>query len=86
MLVERAMQQVMIDIPDETLLALKLVPAGAAQELRLAAAVKLYELGRLSSGGRRTVGGHPAGGVPFPAGDPEGPSRPFWLLAPDSWQ
>jgi hypothetical protein len=44
------MHQVTIDIPDETLLALKLAPAGAAQELRLAAAVKLYELGRLSYG------------------------------------
>jgi len=53
------MQQVTIDIPDETLLALKLAPAGAAQELCLAAAVKLYELGRLSSGAAAQLAGIP---------------------------
>jgi predicted HTH domain antitoxin len=53
------MRHVTIDIPDETLLALKLAPAGAAQELRLAAAVKLYELGRLSSGAAAQLAGIP---------------------------
>jgi predicted HTH domain antitoxin len=51
--------QVTIDIPDETLLALKLTPAGAAQELRLAAAMKLYELKRLSSGAAAQLAGLP---------------------------
>jgi len=53
------MQQVMIDIPEETLLALKVAPAGAAQELRLAAAAKLFEIGRLSSGAAAQLAGIP---------------------------
>lgn len=53
------MREITITIPEETLLALKLAPAGAAQELRLAAAVKLYELGRLSSGAASRLAGVP---------------------------
>jgi predicted HTH domain antitoxin len=47
------------DIPDGTLLALKLSDATAAAEIRLAAAVKLYELGRLSSGAAARLAGLP---------------------------
>jgi predicted HTH domain antitoxin len=53
------MQRVSIDIPEETLLALKVAPEGAAEQLRLAAAVKLYELGRLSSGAAAQLAGIP---------------------------
>jgi predicted HTH domain antitoxin len=46
-------------VPDETLRALKLEPDAATVELRLVAAVKLYELGRLSSGAAAQLAGIP---------------------------
>ncbi len=49
----------MFEIPDEALVALKADPAAAALEVRLAAAVKLYELGRLSSGAAAQLAGVP---------------------------
>jgi len=42
------MQQLQIDIPDSAFAALRREPDALAMELRLAAAVKWYELGRLS--------------------------------------
>jgi predicted HTH domain antitoxin len=45
-----AMRQIIIDIPEQVLLAEKMDEVGFACELRTLAAVKLYELGRLSSG------------------------------------
>ena len=53
------MAEVIMPIPEETLVALKLSPADAADALRLAAAMKLYELGKLSSGAAATLAGVP---------------------------
>ena len=53
------MSNVAFDVPDETLIALKLDAASAAAELRLAAAVKLFEIGRLSSGAAAALAGLP---------------------------
>jgi predicted HTH domain antitoxin len=44
------MSSVQIDIPEEVLISLKQTPDGFSRELCLLAAVKLFELGRLSSG------------------------------------
>jgi predicted HTH domain antitoxin len=53
------MSKVVIEVPDETLDALRLTPQALGEELRLAAAVKLYELGRLSSGAAVALAGVP---------------------------
>lgn len=53
------MSQLILDVPDDSLLSLKLSDESAAAEIRLAASVKLYELGRLSSGAAARLAGIP---------------------------
>jgi len=56
---EETMSEITMSVPDETLSALRMTPEQFGAELRLAGAVKLYEIGRLSSGAAARVAGIP---------------------------
>ena len=51
------MSQIVLDIPERSMEALGDSPGTAGKELRLAAAMKLYEVGRLTSGGAAELAG-----------------------------
>jgi predicted HTH domain antitoxin len=53
------MRRIVINVPEKILLAEKTDEAAFARELRMLAAAKLYELGRLSSGRAAELAGMP---------------------------
>lgn len=53
------MQTIQFELPEEILLSLKETPSEILQEIRMAAAAKLYELGKLSSGRAAQLAGIP---------------------------
>jgi predicted HTH domain antitoxin len=53
------MSQILLDIPEDSLIALHVSAKEMGEELRLAAAVKLFEVGRLSSGAAAELAGIP---------------------------
>ncbi len=53
------MSEIVLQVPDDALLALKMSRMNWERELRLAAAVKLFELGRLPSGAAAGLAGIP---------------------------
>jgi predicted HTH domain antitoxin len=53
------MSRVILEIPNETLMALKTSSEEIGPALKLAAAIKLFEIGRLSSGAAARLAGIP---------------------------
>jgi predicted HTH domain antitoxin len=56
---EQPVTTISFDLPDDAVLSMHVPPDEVGRELRLAAAVKLYELGRLSSGAAARLAGIP---------------------------
>ena len=53
------MRQIVLEVPEASLLALKVSSEDIGEALLMAAAVKLFELGRLSSGAAAQLAGVP---------------------------
>lgn len=59
MSMSKTMDVTIVDVPQESLLALKITREEFAGSLRMAAAMKYYEMGRLSSGAAARLAGVP---------------------------
>lgn len=59
MSMSRTMDVTIVDVPQESLVALKITREEFAGSLRMAAAMKYYEMGRLSSGAAARLAGVP---------------------------
>ncbi|OGV66360.1 MAG: hypothetical protein A2498_15435 [Lentisphaerae bacterium RIFOXYC12_FULL_60_16] len=53
------MSNVVMDIPEQSVLSFGAEPDACAHEMRMAAAIKLYEMGRLSGGAAARLAGIP---------------------------
>jgi len=53
------MTTISFELPDDAVVSMHMPPSEVPRELRMAAAVKLYELGRLSSGAAARLAGVP---------------------------
>jgi len=53
------MSKIVLEVPNESLLAIRSTPEAAGSKLLLAAAVKLYEMGELSTGAAASLAGLP---------------------------
>jgi len=53
------MEKIVLEIPEEVMISLKESPAVLSRDIRMLAAVKMYEMGRLSSGRAAQLAGVP---------------------------
>ena len=53
------MEKILLEIPDEVLISLKEIPSEFSRDLLMLAAVKLYQMGKLSSGRAAQLAGIP---------------------------
>lgn len=75
------MSRILMEIPDESLAAFEVTEEQAGAALRMAAAVKLFEMGRLSSGAAAQLAGVPR--VAFFSRLPDYGADTFRLTAED---